>query len=258
MSRKKVLVTGASGLIGGIVLDKLGDKYDFSGLSRRAVEGLPHTQADVADLDAIRPAFDGIHTVVHLAGYTGSAEDPLCADWDSNLTTAIIGTRNVLEASREAGVKRIVFTSSGCAILGYERDHPFDLLVAGKYDELPETWKLADYTWPTRPDGVYAAGKIFGEALGNYYADAYGISFIALRIGAVLDTDRPKLIRHYPGYLSQRDIAQAIERSIDAPESLGYGVFDIISNNRWAWRSNEHAREALGYEPQDSADVYSL
>jgi len=74
----------------------------------------------------------------------------------------------------------------------------------------------------------------------------------------VLDTDRPKLGRQYPGYLSHRDIAQAIEKSIEAPDSVRYGLFDIVSNNRWAWRSIEHARQVLGYEPVDSADVYSL
>jgi nucleoside-diphosphate-sugar epimerase len=109
-----------------------------------------------------------------------------------------------------------------------------------------------------RPDYDYGAAKAFGEALGSVYSDVHGLSIVCLRIGAVLDTDRPKLRRHYPGYLSHRDIVQAIERSIDAPDSVRYGVFDIISNNKWAWRSIAHAREVLGYEPQDTADIYTL
>lgn len=255
---KKVLVTGASGLIGGIVLEKLGHKYAFSGLNRRDVPGIPSVQADIADFDAIRPAFAGIDTVVHLAGYTGSAEDPAVEDWEGNLRGHIIGTRNALEASRLAGVRRFVYVSSGCAILGYEREYPYRHLVAGEYEKAPPTWPMADHTWPVRPDGIYGAAKIFGEAAGYFYSDAYGMSVLCLRIGAVLDTDQPKLRRQYPGYLSHRDIAQAIEKSIDAPETVRYGVFDIVSNNRWAWRSVQHAREVLGYEPQDSADVYGL
>src|SRR5262245_19186804 len=82
MEKKRVLVTGASGLIGQIVLRKLGMKYAFSGLNRRPVEGIPHLQADIADLAAIRPAFQAIDTVVHLAGYTGSADDPGVKDWE--------------------------------------------------------------------------------------------------------------------------------------------------------------------------------
>jgi nucleoside-diphosphate-sugar epimerase len=256
MAQRRVLVTGASGLIGRIVLERLGGKYAFSALNRRPVEGIPCTQADIADFEAIRPAFEGIDTVLHLAGYTGSPEDPRVEDWNGNLQGHIIGTRNALEASRLAGVRRFVFVSSGCAILGYEREEPYCYLVSGEYDRVPESWPMADHTWPVRPDGIYGAAKVFGEAAGHFYSDAYGISVLCLRIGAVLDTDRPKLRRHYPGYLSHRDVTQAIEKSIEAPESVRYGIFDIISNNRWAWRSIQHAREVLGYNPEDSADVW--
>jgi nucleoside-diphosphate-sugar epimerase len=254
MDKKKVLVTGASGLIGGIVLEKLGHKYEFSGLNRRPVAGIPCVQADIADYDGIRPAFDGIHTVVHLAGYTGSPEDPGVEDWEGNLQGHIVGTRNALEASKEAGVKRFVFISSGCAILGYERDLPFKHLVAGEYDKVAPKWPMADHTWLFRPDSIYGAAKIFGEAAGRYYSDAFGISVICLRIGAVLDVDRPVLRRQVPGYLSHRDIAQAIEKSIDAPDMFRYGIFDIVSNNRYAWRSIAHAQRFLDYQPQDSAE----
>lgn len=65
-NRKKVLITGASGLIGGLVLQGLRDKYDFSAVNRRAIVGLPCTQADISDFDAILPAFQGIDTVLHL------------------------------------------------------------------------------------------------------------------------------------------------------------------------------------------------
>ena len=73
--KKKVLVTGGSGLIGGLVLKNLADKYEFSVLNRRAVEGVPCTQADISDFDAILPAFKDIHTVVHLAADTTGGWD---------------------------------------------------------------------------------------------------------------------------------------------------------------------------------------
>ncbi|MCH6545401.1 MAG: SDR family oxidoreductase, partial [Deltaproteobacteria bacterium] len=44
-SKKKVLITGASGLIGGLVLRGLGDRYDLSAVNRRAIEGIPCVQA---------------------------------------------------------------------------------------------------------------------------------------------------------------------------------------------------------------------
>jgi len=68
MSRPKVLITGASGLIGGLVLRDLADRYEFSGLSRHAVEGIPYTEASVTDEAAVRRAVAGMDAVLHLAG----------------------------------------------------------------------------------------------------------------------------------------------------------------------------------------------
>src|SRR5690349_3166552 len=69
-ARPKVLVTGASGLIGRLTIEHLGHKYEFSGLSRRPVAGIPHTQADIVDLAALRHACQGMDMVLHLAAET--------------------------------------------------------------------------------------------------------------------------------------------------------------------------------------------
>ena len=58
-AKKKVLITGASGLIGGLIRKNLGHKYDFSALNRSKVEGIPCTQVDVSDFDAIQPRSRG-------------------------------------------------------------------------------------------------------------------------------------------------------------------------------------------------------
>ena len=59
MAQKKVLVTGMSGLIGSLVRERIEGKYVLSALNRRPVEGIECHQGDIADLDAIRPAFEG-------------------------------------------------------------------------------------------------------------------------------------------------------------------------------------------------------
>ena len=51
--KKKVLITGASGDIGGLTWRNLGDKYDFSGLNRSDVDGIPTTRASIANFEAI-------------------------------------------------------------------------------------------------------------------------------------------------------------------------------------------------------------
>ena len=64
---KKILITGMSGLIGGAVRKQLEGNYELRALNRSAVEGVDCHRADISDLDAIRPAFEGIDTVVHMA-----------------------------------------------------------------------------------------------------------------------------------------------------------------------------------------------
>ena len=251
--KKKVLITGASGLIGGLVLNALGGKYEFSALNRRRVDGVPCLQADISDYDAILPAFEGIHTVLHLSAYTHQPNE-----WDGNLAVNIAGTYNVYEASQRNGVKRIVLASSGDTMTGYEREFPYGDLAAGQYDRVPPEWTMITHRWPVRPKSLYGVSKVFDEALGRYFADAYDISVLCIRLGAVLDTDRPKLVRHFPGYLSQADCVQMIEKCLDAPESLRYDIFDAISNNRWRWRDTSHARQVLGWEPQGSSDEFTL
>ena len=111
--KKKVLITGASGTIGTITRKGLAHKYDFSGLNRSPVEGIPNLQASIANFDAIVPAFEGIDTVVHLAAYTDDI-----FEWEGIKEVNIGGTYNVYELSRRHGVKRIVFASTGGIMLG--------------------------------------------------------------------------------------------------------------------------------------------
>ena len=88
--------------------------------------------------------------------------------------------------------------------------------------------------------------------MGRMYASEFDMSVICLRLGALLKDDRPEIVRHVPGWLSHRDCVQMIDRCIGAPDSLRYDIFDIVTDNRWAVRDISHAREVLGYEPQDS------
>lgn len=118
MTKKRVLVTGLSGVIGMGIRRYLEGKYDLSALNRRDVPGVPCHRADIADLEAIKPAFEGKDVVVHLAASLGNAS------WEDTLRANLIGCYNVFEASRLAGVKRVIFASSGAAVWGYESDFP--------------------------------------------------------------------------------------------------------------------------------------
>src|SRR5262249_4575357 len=86
MAQTKVLVTGMSGLIGGAVRRRLEGRYELSALNRRDVPDVPCHRADIADLEAILPAFAGIDTVVHLAAFVGGFDK-----WDEILRHNVIG-----------------------------------------------------------------------------------------------------------------------------------------------------------------------
>jgi nucleoside-diphosphate-sugar epimerase len=244
---KHVLITGMSGLIGGLLRRHLEHKggYELSALNRRPVEGVECFQADITDLEAIKPAFVGKDVVVHLAAYLGSE------NWEGQLSGNIIGTYNVYEAARLSGVKRVVFASSGSTVTGFEQIEPYKAIVEGRYDAVPAQFPKVTHemTWPDR---IYGAAKVWGEALGRHHADAYGLSILCVRIGRVLDEDRPRNPRERAVYLSHRDVVQILEKCIDATDALRYDVFLATSNNRWNYRDLEHARQVLGYEPQDS------
>src|SRR5258705_42505 len=185
MARRSVLVTGMSGLIGGALRRHLEGTYALSALNRRPLPGVKCHQADIADLEAIAPAFDGVDTVVHLAARTGESES-----FDEILRANVIGTYNVFEAARRAGVGRVIFASSGATVSAWERDAPWSALIAGRYGEAGPFAKMTHET-PTRPAGLYGASKIWGEALARHYADAPGLSAICVRFGRVKAEDRP-------------------------------------------------------------------
>ncbi|MGH7320771.1 MAG: NAD-dependent epimerase/dehydratase family protein [Candidatus Rokuibacteriota bacterium] len=248
MTRQKILVTGMSGLIGEAVRRRLEGRYDLRALNRRPLEGVPCHRADIADLDAIAPAFRDIDVVVHLAAIAQSD-----ARWDDVLRHNVVGTYNVFEAAREAGVKRVIYASSGATVSNYERDLPYSALGAGRYDEVGR-WPMLTHESPLRPNGLYGCSKVWGEALARHFADAHGMSMICLRIGAVNTEDRPTAPRQFSVWCSQRDVAQMVERCITAPESLRFDIFYVASDNTWGYRDLSRARAVVGYEPQDRAE----
>lgn len=132
-----VLVTGASGLIGSHVVDALLEAgYTPRGFSRHqpppgAVADCDWVTGDVRDLDAVNAAARGCAAIVHSAALYSYAR----ADVHAMHSTNVQGTRNVLTAAAQAGVQRVVMTSSA-ATCGPVPDHR-----ANEHDHAPE-WEL--------------------------------------------------------------------------------------------------------------------
>lgn len=249
----RVLVTGMSGLIGTAVRGAMATSHDLAALNRSQVAGVQTTCASVDDLDAIRPAFEGRDAVVHLAAKINDSYG-----WQALHDTNVVGTRNVFEAALDAGVRRVVFASSGATVAGWELVEPYKSLVAGDYDHLPSRVPLIEETMAVRPRNLYASTKVWGEALGRHYADNHGLEVVCLRIGYANAEDKPANSRQFSVWNSRRDVVNAIGLALNVDLSARFDVFFILSDNRWSYRSIVHAHEVLGFEPVDSAEDHRL
>ena len=252
MAKKKVLVTGMSGKIGRAVLKRLGHKYDFTALNRHPMDGVRCVTADITDFASIRPHFEGQETVIHLAAALGSGEENIKDTIDRN----VWGAYNVFEAARQAGVKRVIFASSGSVILSYTKESPWRELENGEYDELTPSWPMLTHESPVRPNTIYGCSKVWGEALGRHYSDAYGMSVICVRFGWIPETDRPGPVRTFAVWCSHNDASQMVDRCIEADDSLRFDIFFAVSDNKYGYRDLTHAKEEVGYVPQDRAEDY--
>lgn len=251
---KRVAVTGAEGLIGGILRAGLSGIHDLVALTL-SPQPYPGVVADIANEAALVSAFAGVDAVVHLA-----ATATLAAEGPEVLRNNITGTRNVFEAAVRAGVGQVVFASSGHVLGGAEQR-----AGASLYDLCDP--RVFDESTPPEPDTLYAVSKVYGEALGRHYAEHRGLRVVSVRFGIVLADDNPQssvaghgrsanlsLAERYPRirakWLSHRDCCQLVRCCLaaDVPHAIVFGTSD---NPRQIW-SLRSAR-ALGYAPQDAA-----
>src|SRR5579885_592325 len=170
----KALVTGAAGFIGSHLVELLlqhGHRVvALDDLSMGRLENLAHlkgcaelsfTRADVADFAAIRPFFDGVDWVFHLAGLADivpSIQKPLAYH-----RANVDGSVAVAEASRLAGVRRLVYAASS-SCYGIPDVVP-----------TPETIEL-------RPQYPYALTKMLGESIVLHWGRVYKLPVVSLRL----------------------------------------------------------------------------
>jgi uronate dehydrogenase len=236
MSRLKVLTTGVAGRIGPHILPDLLDNYELIVLDRKEVPGVEHSiVSDLQDRELLKRAMEGVDVVVHLAAT--SDEAPFVENLVPN---NVIGTYNVFEAAREAGVKRIVFASTIQTVNGRKQTVPIH----------PSE--------PPSPVTTYGVTKVFGEILGRYYYDQHGLEFVALRIGAfqAYDSEWLQRTRWHDIWLSPRDMVQILRLAIEKP-GIGYAVVNATSKPETEYLSLDEARAVLGYEPADRAADYA-
>lgn len=164
----KIIVTGGAGFIGSNLTDGLVERGDevhiIDNLSGGKEENInPKAifhNLDITNYDDIRPLFDGVDFVFHLAALPRvqySIERPIETN-EANVN----GTLNVLMAAKEAGVKKVIYSASSSAY----GDQPIMPLVEAM---------------PARPKSPYGLQKYIGEMYCRIFSEVYNLPTVCLR-----------------------------------------------------------------------------
>ncbi|MDG2101971.1 MAG: NAD-dependent epimerase/dehydratase family protein [Dehalococcoidales bacterium] len=250
---KKILITGGSGLIGSVLNNHLKKNYSLSNLDIK--ESSDKTQktiiGDINNFTDVKIASENMDVIIHLGAVIS-----VNSSWEDVLKNNIESTRNIYESAKVNGVKKVIFASSNHTVGLFENDSPYKEIVAGEYNNIsPESIKKIDENVPLRPDSYYGVSKSFGESIGRYYFETFGIQSVNLRIGTVQKVDTPKSsIRHFSTWLSHKDISQLVEKSII--HDVGFEIFYGVSNNKWRIWDINNAYKKISYMPIDNAENF--
>ena len=265
MEKRKVLVTGAAGVIAGQVLPALRDRYALTLLdvrtrerSGQAVEGVQVADLVDPNRELYRHHFRGIDTVVHFGFIRNdrSQPEPHFRDEMKNIQMAY----NVYQTCIEEGVRRVVVASSNHAADYYE-----PLILDGRLD-------FVDPNGRAQSDNYYGWAKETYEHLGFVFAvgrqTGKPLENVQIRIGGPREDDLDLcapgdlrcMRRALAVYISDRDMQQLFVKSIEAADirneqGVPFQIFYGISGNSQAFWSIANARRVIGYEPQDNSEL---
>lgn len=174
LSGARVLVTGGAGTIGSTVVDQLvaagaaqidvldnfvrGSRANLADAA--AAPQVSVIEGDIGDVDLVRDLSAGKDLVFHLAAIriTQCAQEPRLA-----LQVLVDGTYNVIEAAAQAGVDKLVLSSSAS--------------VYGLAEEFP----TGERHHPYNNDTFYGAAKSFNESMARSFRAMSGLDYVALR-----------------------------------------------------------------------------
>ncbi|XP_070573907.1 uncharacterized protein YtbQ-like [Ptychodera flava] len=250
---KRIGITGAAGLIGGILREKLPQHDDFElvlfTMFDDEVDG--SIGVDLSEADKLKGKFDDLDCVIHLAADCSSL-----ASWESVIKNNVAATYNVFRECADAGVKKVIFASSNHIMNGHVVDN-FDNPESINLEKARSSM-FTEFDDPL-PDGAYGVSKLTGEAFGKLFAARYGIDVVCFRIGWITSEDNPNALHGNRGeflrclYLSQRDCVQAFLKAIKTKLSERSVVLNLTSANSTGIYNLDRARQLIGYIPLDGS-----
>jgi nucleoside-diphosphate-sugar epimerase len=244
---QRIAVTGSNGTVGRRLCADLAQNYDVVSIDRASAD----FNLDISDLTALKRACAGCEAVIHLAATVSTS-----APWEDVRRNNIEGTYNVFEAAREVGCGRVIFASSHHVVGMYQVERR----ALGKEDP-GEPHLRADA--PPRPDSLYAVSKVFGEALGRYYSESFGMQVACIRIGSMNDADSarpPRSLlpwrrnaqaeqRQGAKWFSHRDFARLVRAILE--HNVRYAVVYGVGDNNNRFLDLTPGRDLYEYFPLD-------
>ena len=229
---KKAIVTGGAGFIGSHIVDRLlslgwyvividnesSDSHDHFYWNNKA----ENYTKDICDYESIRPLFDNVDVVFHLAAESRiqpTLENPILAAQVNS-----VGTCTVLQCSKEAGVRRVVYSSTSAAY--------------GLANEIPNVeWMNDDCLNP------YSVSKVSGEDFCKMYTKLFGLQTVVLRYFNVYGERQPLRGQYAPViglFLKQKKegkamtiVGDGLQRRDFTYVKEGGGASTFSKRNRW-------------------------
>ncbi|PHM33404.1 NAD-dependent epimerase/dehydratase family protein [Xenorhabdus innexi] len=236
MSKRTILLTGASGRIGQTFFLAMQEHYIFTLVDQKYPDypiSDPHhfILADLSDPTVIEELVSDVENIIHLAGIPHAN-----AVFEDLLPANILTTTYLLQAAAKLQCRRFVFASSAQTIEGYPVDK-----------QIPDGAAVS-------PANIYGATKCYGEALCSYFASQKGLSSVAIRIGAFefKENHSLKTARDLSAWLSPDDAVQLLTCAIET-EEITFFIAHGISDNRFKRLDLTETRKVLGYTPKDDA-----
>lgn len=254
LSSSKIAITGATGFLGGYLVDKLRARGAHVIAVARNPEKArallaPEVEvrtADLADRKALADAFAGVDAVVANAALISFLRP------EQTYATNVQGTRHVFEAMAQAGVKRAISISSASAYPASPRLRREGMPLRRSRSRMP---------W-----AVYGASKAQAEELAWQLAATYGIALTTFRPCGISGARDPLLmgalsrVGRWPiaplpvftriGVVHADDVAEAVALALERPEVASGKAYNLQGNTVSLWRVAEAYRNAGGRMPR--------
>jgi nucleoside-diphosphate-sugar epimerase len=236
----RILITGASGVIGRILTKALTSDHSLILVDLRSLEETAdhkfrqiatqykYVRLDISNQSSIQQLIitSKPDAVIHLAAVLGRH-----ASWEEILGSNIVGAINVIEVSLDAQVDRVIYASSNNVYGGYEQE----ATSAGNPLHMQENPRLLTEDTQPRPDSRYAIAKLMIEEYANFISRYYKLRTFGLRIGTVREMDNPELQseetqlipRFKTTWLYHQDLIQLFHLCLTT--GLKHGIYNAIS-----------------------------